>query len=328
MKKSIPVSASLNEYFSTPCPVLSDNNSQFILDEIAKGHEWIVEYGMGASTLYFLNAAQERKGTFISVENNHDWFEICTRQIGTQPGVQEIGRQSRPWSLCQMNRFINGLPGTDAPPEMLRFPHWRESMATGPFFRLSPQSKHRLGGKLGPAWPILKPFFMAGASALYALRPQSRPHNAEWRGQSGDLQLILRNVGPSVKDQYGETPNMMEYIDAGLREIRAALESGKSAKALFIIDGGPRHKIVEEILSLEDRFENFKPTIILCDAWRSFYHATLAKRPAGKFISGSNKTLKGEIVAPGSSGKAAQYWTNGEKTAEELAQQEIWYYSA
>lgn len=57
MRQSIPVSDSLSVYFSDPCPVLSDNNSRMIAEEIRRGYDWVIEYELGASTLYFLNAA-------------------------------------------------------------------------------------------------------------------------------------------------------------------------------------------------------------------------------------------------------------------------------
>lgn len=221
---------------------------------------------------------------------------------------------------------MNGQKTTDVPENLRRFSSWRESISLGPFFRFSPKSKSRFSGKIGPLWPLIKPALALAATSLYTLKSERRPHNAEWRGQKDGIELILRNVGPSIKDQYGEAPNMMDYIGAGLKDIKSELEQGKKVSAIFIIDGGPRHKIISEILSLEDQYKTFKPTIILCDACRVFYYDTLGRRPSGQFLPGTNKTLKGAQVANDVSGPESEFWTGGDKTAEELAQKEVWIY--
>lgn len=332
-KKSIPVADNLSEYFTDPCPVLSDNNAQMILDEIRKGFDYVVEYGMGASTFYFLKGTQDHKTKFISVENNFDWFEICIREAKRQSGFQETSYTRRAWNLEEIRRFVNSRNHTaDVPESLKRFSRWRDSISLGPFFRLSPLSQSRFAGKLGPLWPLARPLLALAAQVVYAIKPGKRPQNGEWRGlireRERERELILRNVGPSIKDQFGEAPNMMDYIDAGLKDIRADLENGKTVTAAIIVDGGPRHKIVQEILSLEDKYKSFRPTIFLCDASRAFYHKTLALRPAGQFVAGSNKTFKGGAVANDVSGPDAVFWTDGDKTGGELAQQEVWFYQS
>lgn len=326
-KKAIPVSDDLTEYFADPCPVLSDNNSQLIFDCIGKGYDYVVEYGMGASTLYFLKAVLNQKTKFISVENNFDWFQICVQKVKRQTGFQEFLYTWRSWTLEEITRFVNGESQVDVPQQYKRFTHWRDRLGTGPFFRFSPLSKSRISGKLGFLWPVLKPTFQIFSKIYYLLYPGKRPQDGEWRGKHGEAELILRNAAPSIKDQFGEAPNMMDYIYAGLKDIKLDLEAGETVKAAFIIDGGPRHKVVEEILSLEEQHENFKPTIFLCEGSRIFYHQTLAKRPSGRFLSGTNFTLKGTLILPDVVGEHAKFWVGGDKTGLEQAQQEIWFYS-
>ncbi len=327
MKKSIPVSDDLRSYFTDPCPVLSDNNSEMILKETSKGYDFIVEYGMGASTLYFLPEAQKHKSQFISVENNFNWFEICIQEIKKQTAFKEISHTNRQWSWNEIKDFIKKPTQTDIPDIFKRHSNWADKLSTGPFFRFSPKAHSRFSGKLGPLWPILKPIFSLTNKMLYAVRPDNLLQNGEWKGQHKECTLILRNVAPCIKDQFGEATNMMEYIGAGLKDIQKELEEQKNVSALFVIDGGPRHKIVQEILNLEEQYEGFQPTIILCDASRVFYHDTLNKRSSGKFIAGTNKTLKGDPVETGMSGPNAQFWAGGNKTGDELSKQEVWYYS-
>lgn len=326
MKQSIPVSDSLSVYFSDPCPVLSDNNSRMIAEEIRYGYDWVVEYGLGASTLYFLNAAGKQKISLVSVENNFDWFKICIAEIKKQTGYQEVSYSEQPWSIGKIRAFADGESNADVPQNLKRFSNWADRLTLGPFYRLSPQSKSRFSGFLGPVFPLAKPILKAIARVIYLANPALRPCDGEWIGQKGESRVILRNAAPSIKDQYGEAPTMMDYIRAGTKDLQHELESGKAVSALFLIDGGPRHKIVQEILRLEDQYKNFRPTIILCDASRVFYHPVLAQRPSGQFVAGTGKTLKGQPVAQDVSGDAAQFWTGGDKTAAELAQQEVWLY--
>ncbi len=326
MSKQIPISEELRSYFTDPCPVLSTNNVEFIIDEMNRGHDWVVEYGLGASTLYFLKQASPKPKHMISVENNYDWFEICVQEITKQLDLKEQSAKSVPWSLKAIKSFATGKSDVDVPENLKRFPKWQESLPLGPFFRFSPLSNSRFSGKFGPLWQGVKPILKLGATLYYTMKPNARPYNAEWIGASEGTILTLRNIGPSIKDQFGEAPNKDDYINAGLKDIRAKLEEGGDVKALFLIDGGPRHHIVQEILNLEDQYAHFSPTIVLCDACRAFYHDTLSQRGSGKFYPGTNQTLKGARVIGDISGLDAKFWVGGDKTANELAEKEVWYY--
>lgn len=329
MRKSIPVSDDLAQYFTDPCPVLSDNNSQMILDEIASGYDYVVEYGMGSSTLYFLKATEGLNTKLISVENNFDWFGLCVDQTKAQTQFKETAYSETPWSMSDFDAFINGESrANEVPDEYQRAARWKESLALGPFFRFSPEAKSRFSGKLGALWPIAKPVLKLFAKVYYLIKPNTRPYNAEWRGTKEQVELILRNVGPSIKDQFGEAPNMMDYIDAGLKDIKADLQAGKEVNSIIMIDGGPRHKIVQEVLKLEEQYKNFKPTITLFDACRGFYKPTLEQRPNGKFFAGSNKTLKGDFVITNANCGDNELWSGGKTKIEEFAAEEVWLYKA
>lgn len=118
----------------------------------------------------------------------------------------------------------------------------------------------------------------------------------------------------------------MDYINAGLKDIRATLENGENVSALFMIDGGPRHHIVQEILNLEDQYQSFTPTVVLFDASMAFYQDILSQRKSAKFYAGTNKTIKNNQVASDILGPDSTFWVGGDKSADELAQKEVWYY--
>ena len=327
MRKSIPVSEDLKSYFSDPCPVLSENNSKMILGEIQSGYDWIVEYGTGASTVYFMQGLLDKNCSMVSVENNFDWFSICIQEIKNIGGFEETGYEVRPWSMDALKAFIATPPhDTNIPEKFLRYKTWRDKVRLGPFFRFSPAAKSRFSGKLGIFWPPARGLFSALMALSYRVFPKLRPVNGEWRGKHDNFNLIIRNVSPSIKDQYGEAPNRQDYIDAGLKDIREELKAGKRVSAIFIIDGGPRHWIVNEILDLEEQEENFKPTIVLCDACRAFYWPVLERREAANFVAGTNRTLKGDPVEVGVSGEIAELWAGGDKKGDELSQRELWVY--
>lgn len=252
---------------------MSDNIALAIRDEIKRGYDFVVEYGMGASTLYF---ARAHTGTFVSIENTYKWFEICKRYLSKEYEVSQ--EWARLWTHKEIEDFVS------APHEgTQRLAIWQESMRMGPLFRFSPNAKSRLSGKLGPLFPILKP--------LFSLVP-TRPIEASCT-MKGDATLILRNIPPAIKDQFGEAPNMHAYINAGLSLIRQHIKKAP-ARCLFIIDGGPRHYILNEIFSLENH-KNFMPKVFLCDAHRPEYESVLSKRN-GQYIRGSGEALNGEII--------------------------------
>jgi hypothetical protein len=307
-KKNRHLPVDLAGYFINPCPVLSANNARAIRAEMPS-FPWVVEYGLGASTVYFLEGFA---GRYIAVENNIHWFDQCLPVL-RHAGFEETGHVRRRWTADEMRHFLSGpaaVPGDGVP---ARYPVWREKLLTGPFFRFSPLCKHsRLRGRLGPLWRFAKPVFAAVNRIVGA-----RETEAQWDARRGDALLTLRNVPPSIKDQNGEAPNYQDYIDAGLKDIRAALEAGQEVKALFLIDGGPRMKILESVLALR-RYPGFRPTIMLCDAWRTPYADILAAHN-GTFWPGTNLTLKGDAVVG---------TPEGARPPQELAAKELWVLSA
>jgi hypothetical protein len=156
-----------------------------------------------------------------------------------------------------------------------------------------------------------------------------RPRYGELNCKYNEMKIILKNIPPSLKDQFGESPMMEDYINAGLNEIERELKSNKTVKAAFFIDGGPRGNIIDAIFQLEDLYKSFYPTVILCEAHRKFYSSTLKKRSNGRFVKGSNITINHQQVydEPKLDDKVSEFWY-GKKyiSIAELSEKEIWYY--
>jgi len=328
LKESLPVSDNLDSYFANPCPVLSDNNAKALLQIIRdEPLDWIVEYGLGASTFYFLEEAQKKNLRYIAVENHYGWFRICIARLEKAFKFEDAELSVRPWSMNQIMNFCNFPPSRDdIPGELRRLPRWQQSVAAGPFYRFAPASKSRFSKLTGKSWPVMRPLFYGAAKTLYLAAPSQRPLYADWKAKTGAMELSLKNRGPAIKDQFGEAPNAADYIEAGLEEITYALKAGKPVSALFLIDGGPRHKIVQAILELEDMFAKFTPTIVLCDAWRAFYAPTLSARPQGVYWPGTNRTIKGGVVQDSLAADAPRHESGGILSGSELAKREVWYY--
>jgi hypothetical protein len=133
-----------------------------------------------------------------------------------------------------------------------------------------------------------------------------------------------------MKDQFGESPIKKEYLTVALEPVAQRLSSAEKITCAFFVDGGPRGDIVNSILDLEDRYDNFYPTIFLCEARRSYYAGTIRRRPAGIFLRGSNRTLNGEpVYQKNIIGRKAQFvYGKEEVLPEELAERELWYYQS
>jgi hypothetical protein len=294
-----------------PVPFLSDNIATLIIEKLKEeNYDFIVEFGAGSSTRYFLAKLIEfgKNCTLISVEYNYKWFKGLVKLI--QADLESISTSHeklilKPWSYEKCERYLRGKNATllNVPEDLKRLPKAREAFG-GPF-----------GLKMLPR----------------RLVKASRPidgHYAITIDNSINLRLILRSE--LMKDQYGESPVKQEYIGAALEPIKRELSSAGTIKAAFLIDGGPRGDIVHSILDLEEISSDFCPTVVLWDAYRFFYGEAIRRRPSGAFIRGSNRTLKGEPVYETCDlGKKAHFWSdNARVSPDEWAKREVWFYQS
>ena len=112
-----------------------------------------------------------------------------------------------------------------------------------------------------------------------------------------------------MKDQFGESPNRDSFIRAGLKRIK-----DNDKNILIMIDAGPRHYIVDELIKLL-RFKELH--ICLFDAYRPEYDEVLDKYD-GKFYKGNTFLLDGTDF----------YKRNypDEITRDFILNRELWYY--
>jgi hypothetical protein len=294
-----------------PVPTISENITTYITEKLKnKNHDFVVEWGSGNSTRYFLAKLLElrKKFIFISVEYQQQWFLELVQIIRSDLKSFRISNEDfelKQWDYEKCKRFFYGKNSSifDVPNDLKRLPKAKKSFG-GPF--------------------NFKMF-------LQRLRRKSRQvdgHYSVTIDDSINLQILLRSEW--MKDQYGESPLKDEYIAAALTPIKHAIPSKKILSSAFIIDGGPRSDILDAIFKLEDENRNFFPTIFLCDANRSLYAKSIRRRPTGEFIKGSNRTLNGEPLYKNQySGEKAKFFFGKEQVSlDELLDKEIWFYEA
>lgn len=294
-----------------PVPYISDNITTFITEKLKKeNYDFLVEYGSGNSTRYFLSKLLEfgKQCTFVSVEYNSKWFKELVKFIKTDLSstlTSEEQFELRPWNFEKCKLLSKGENTT-----RLNVPSKLK--------RLS-KAKKLFGGPFNTKM------------LLYRIRKESRPIDGQYSITiANSIQLLLLLRSELMKDQYGESPVKEEYIRAALAPVEHVLLSEKTLNAVFLIDGGPRSDILNLILELEERNSNFVPTIFLCDANRSFYANAMGRRPTGVFLKGSNKTLNGEPLYEDSyNSKKTNFWFDKEKvSSEELMEKEVWFYQS
>jgi hypothetical protein len=331
IKSTKPFEVGIENYFSNSVPILSDNNVQIICKEIDNTYDYFIEYGLGSSTLYFINFFQNKNINIISIENDFIWFNSVINHLLSKYKVDNILQKNYPFTIYQIIKFILKLKKKNKkiPNELSRRFVWKEVLLYGKFKRFSPNSKSEFS--LHPFfWSIIKWPLILLKFAHYSLFRKKRPTLSEFRCKYNNIKILLKNVPPKLKDQFGESPSMEEYINAGLIEIKDQLSNNQNVKAAFIIDGGPRGEILDAIFNLEDEFNNFYPTVILCEAHRVFYNPIIDKRPSGKFIKGSNLTINKQPVYTKQKIKnefIAKYWYGKNNiSVEELSKKEIWFY--
>ncbi|UCE51509.1 MAG: hypothetical protein JSV31_19920 [Desulfobacterales bacterium] len=292
-----------------PVPSISGNITTYITEKLKEeNYEFILEYGSGNSTRFFITKLLEfgKKCTFISVEYEKQWFIELSRIIRSDFKSIKVSNEKfelKQWDYEKCKRFfyMKNATSLDVPNDLKRFP----------------KAKRLFGGLFNS-----KMF-------LYKLRIKNRPVDGHYKvtlNDSINLWLILRSE--FMKDQYGESPIKNEYIGAALVPLKHIIPSQKELAAAFIIDGGPRSDILDAIFELEDGNGNFFPTVFLCDANRSIYSKSIRRRPSGRFLKGSNRTLNNEPLYNNQySNRKTKFFHNKNKVSlSELLDKEVWFY--
>ncbi len=294
-----------------PVPGISGNISTFITEKLKdKNYDFLIEYGSGNSTRYFLSKLIEfgKQCTYVSVEYNPGWFKELVKFIKADlnsTSTSEEQFELRPWNYEKCKMFLHGKNASrlNVPSELKRLP----------------KAKRTFGGLFNIKM------------LLHRMRKENRPIDGNYSVTIEDsIKLLLLLRSELMKDQYGESPIKEEYIGAALAPITHSLTSKKDLRVAFLIDGGPRNDILNSILDLEEKNNNFSPTIFMCDANRSFYSDAISRRPNGVFLKGSNRTLNDEFLYKDIyNSKKTNFWFDKEKvSSDELMEKEVWFYQS
>ena len=297
---------------SNPVPTLSAKSISHMVSRLkAAKFDYVVEYGSGASTRYWLRLMMEigRKAELISVEYDRGWFHqvvTAVKQDWQDALLSEEHLHLSPWPIAKIKRFLNGpsLTSLDIPTDLRRLP------------RMKGRLKAR-AGRLG--------------LARFLVDKAARPRDGYFTMAIDDTLRFTLNLRTEMdKDQYGESPVKHEYIRAGLESIEQDLQSSTAPiRAAFLIDGGPRADVADAILDLEEKYDKFCPAIFLWDTQRTIYHQPTHRRKTGYFFDGSNAKPDGTPFNADFAGDPAKgrFWHGKSSlTSEEMVRNEMWVY--
>jgi hypothetical protein len=280
--------------------MMSATAVDFIAERLVRGRDMkrhVVEYGSGASTLYFtrLLAAHRVPCVFTAVERNIDWYtKVCA-------GLSAVVYERNEWGMASYLAYLVRPTGRrEMPRECRRLP-WQK-------------------------WRMLK------RMPIHVIRRDSLRYFCDMRARAevGTVTADYCYVYEGFKDQFGESPNKTIYIDLPLQKLLGDCISGEPVWAGVVVDGGPRGDIVERILTLADHYANLHVEIFLLEAGRPLYTPILASRPGGRFIGAQdNVRIDGRVYlsppAAGVGSRCQQLMTVGD--LDRALGTELWYYS-
>ena len=123
-----------------PVPAISANITTYITEKLKdENHDFVVEYGSGNSTRYFLAKLLElrKKCTFISVEYQQPWFLELVQIIRSDLKSFRISNENfelKQWDYERCKRFFYGENSStfDVPNDLKRLPK-AQRIFGGPF---------------------------------------------------------------------------------------------------------------------------------------------------------------------------------------------------
>ena len=249
---------------------------------------------------------------FISLENTRSWFEKNKTQIRSSFSLNNQSERISLWSRSDYNTFYKSAlnPWTPIIDGSSRYNRWKRYMEVGPFYRFEKDSNSRFNNIIPPKiYSLFRPFIVSLVGGLrnFGILCHKR---IEWIASiSNKLTFKYYLVEPSMKDQFGESPNRDEYLNAGLKNI-----PHHSKSVLVMVDAGPRHYITEKILSIDNA--TYKINLCLFDAHRPEYSQVLNKF-SGTFRKGNTCLYDG-----------SDFYNNvipDKLTRESILEKELWH---
>ena len=271
-----------NKINKGPIPILSKKNVELIekiIDE--KNIDIIIEYGSGSSTLYFLKNLKEKKIKFRSVENNKFYFYKNIKNILETFAPKSYHLSKVYWNKKDFKNFYetSTQPFTKIIDGKSRINKIKNRLKLGPFYKYEEYSNT----KLSFIYNLIRPLLIFVNSIIQNLNKYNN-EKSKWNAVIDKLEFTYKLVSPSGKDQFAENPNKDDYVEAGIKFLE---NETKNKKILVMIDGGPRHYIVDKIINKKYQ-HHFH--ICLFDAYRPEYESILNKYK-GTFFSGDDKLI-------------------------------------
>ena len=295
-----------------PVPILSKKNVRFIEKIInEKNIDSIIEYGSGLSTLYFIKNLKNKKIKFTSVENTKIWFYKNIKNITKTFTPTNCILNKSSWSGNDYKKFYKTTvePFGEISKEKSKYKKIIKLLKLGPFYRFEKDGNSKYSGKLFILLPIIRPLFIFINSLLQKLNKFNN-EKSEWKCQIDELDFTYKLICPTFKDQFAESPNRDDFVYAGIESLK---NESKSKNILVMIDGGPRHYIVDQIIK-----KNYRHNIhiFLFDAYRPEYKFIFDKYK-GTFFQGEEELVDG-----------TNYYSifTEEKKTSHLAK-ELWYFN-
>ncbi len=297
-----------NKTNTDPIPTLSRKNVMFvekIIDE--KNIEIIIEYGSGSSTLYFIKNYKNKKIKFRSVENNKIWFYQNIRSISKIFNPKNNVLNKVYWDKKDYKNFYKTTtqPFTKIIDGKSKINKIKNRLKLGPFYKCEGYSN----SKLSFIYTLIRPLLIFVSGFIQNFNKFNN-EKSEWKSEIDQLEFTYKLISPSGKDQFAENPNKDDYVEAGIKFLE---NETKNKKILIMIDGGPRHYIIDRIIN-----KKYKHHFHIClfDAYRPEYESILNKYK-GTFFSGDEKLIDGTNLYDTFSG-----W---DKDPQCLAK-ELWYF--
>lgn len=278
---------SMNFSADTAVPSLSGRNVDLIAAEIGRKPSMIVEYGSGGSTLFFIKQlVGTYKVKFVSIENTSEWFCRVAKELQKLLGGGKVVKNY--WPLSKYKSFLQGgfAPFTRIIDGYSRYASWAAIMKAGPFWRFEPASNSRFALNKN-ANVVMRPIF-GQLTNLFRRLGLFRHYDACLNISENNVDLHYLLLSPGIKDQFGESPFRDDYADAWQAYLTPEVTS-----VLFMIDGGPRHYIVDRIHSFQKNNPHIEVVIALFDAHRPEYEPILDQFDAGCFYKGSMTLCNG-----------------------------------
>lgn len=273
--------------------------SNYLQKELRSGdenHQYIVEYGSGASTHYFIGILSRHslRPNYYCVERSIQWFDFFVSQTNAQLISQ------KQWGLWRYLRFIflPHPPPYGLPSECRRLPKqkWRMLLAL-PKYIISQRRKRAFG------------------ELVFGAR-------------QNEIELKIFYSYEGFKDQFGESPNKEIYIKTPLMPIEDALKSGAHIELISIVDGGPRRDIVKYLLELSNTYINLKLDLFLLEAGRGWYADLINRYTEGKFVAADlNEKVDGSIYLVESTVRSKCDNFSGSGSLQRALQTELWHYT-